>query len=67
MITNVKLFKNAVDVKQITSGAVLTVQLASGETFQVKDDGKFPLLQVDNDTKEVRIRGNIKRPRPIST
>ena len=67
MITNVKLFKNAVDVPQLTPGAVLTVQLASGETFQVKEVDGFPLLQVDNNAKEVRIRGNIKRVKPIST
>ena len=61
MITRVKLFEDAVDAEKITSDAILTVQLKAGEKYEVKDEDKVPLLQVDNDTKKVKVRGNIDK------
>ena len=61
VLGRVKIFDNAVDESKLDTTAAKVVQLAAGEKFEVKDEHGFTLLEVDNDSKKVNIKGNIGR------
>ena len=59
VLGRVKIFDNAVNDNKLEVTAGNTIQLKAGEKFTVLDEDGFTLLEADNDTKEIKIKGNL--------
>lgn len=60
-IGTVKIMNAAVTKDKLETTAAKTIQLAAGEKFIVKDADGFTLIEADNDTKKIKIKGNIEK------
>ena len=61
VLGKVKIFDNAIDDDKLDTVAARTIQLAAGQKFEVLDEDGFTLLSADNDTKVVRVKGNLQK------
>ncbi len=60
-VTNARIMDNAVNADKIVDDAVQTIKLPIGGKFRILDNIGFTLFEIDNDTKEVKVRGTIKK------
>ena len=58
-IGGVKILDKSISENKVQNTAVTTIRLAKGQKFKIEDNVGFSLLEVENDTKRVKIRGHI--------
>ncbi len=61
VVPRVKIFNGSIDENKLDVTAANTVQLKAGGKYTIKDNDGVPLLVVENDTKKVKVLGEVQR------
>ena len=63
MITGARMMDNSVTSSKLSNSAVKRIELAKGELFEVVDSDGFTLLEGNEATKKVSVRGTVGKVR----